>query len=187
MDYIACRVRAQDTSRPPAGAPAYVRHLYARAAVIRALRWTADRIPDDAEMERRERMLSHARAQHAAGEATAGVLAHWELLATADAPSPLCYRGVPRRHAGEPWVWRGSLLLALPLWPSRMVTEALCRLVAEGLAECAWGAPPQSATAVRLTHRGADPFALLSRVASDPQAEALFSAALAEPCAQEAP
>lgn len=193
MQATACRATAQYLSRPPEAVPAYTRHLYARLAVIRALRCTAVQIPDDAEMARRECDFNAARweltaaeqdaaradsgeSKNHAYEALALARAHaalCERLATADEPSARSFRGVPRRAGRAPWVWRGNLLLALPLWPERMVSEAVVRLVSEGLAETAWREPPRTARAVRLTTRAADPGSLSFALDADPRLASL--------------
>jgi hypothetical protein len=184
MQATAWRVTAQDISRPPEGAPAYIRHAYARAAVIRTLRCVAEQIPDDAEIDRRERERDEARHKHACGEVDAATLAWRESVALASSPDGKT--PPPRRYGGEPWAWRGELLIALPLWPPGYIHSALARLVAEGLAECAgarWGrqAPPREALAVRLTPRGADPRTLAFRYPPDSLEAELVRAAFAPP------
>ena len=182
MQATACCATAQYLSRPPESVPAYTRHLYARLAVIRALRCTAVQIPDDAEMTRRERDYDAARSALIEAEyATPGESNAFEALKQARAHAALCKRlangeppsahgsqGAPRRFGGAPWVWRGNLLLALPLWPERMVSEAVARLVSEGLAESSWRDPPRTARAVRLTARADDPSSLTFASDADP-------------------
>lgn len=201
MQATACRATAQYLSRPPEAVPAYTRHLYARLAVIRALRCTAVQIPDDAEMDRREQDFDAARweltaAEQAAARAGPGesqnhayealklARAHaalCERLANGDEPSARSFRGVPRRGRGAPWVWRGHLLLALPLWPERMVSEAVVRLVSEGLAETCWRDPPRTARAVRLTTRAADPGSLSFALDADPRLASLVRLVFSPP------
>jgi hypothetical protein len=186
MQATACCATAQYLSRPPESVPAYTRHLYARLAVIRALRCTAVQIPDDAEMVRRERDYDEARsarieAEYAACRATPvesnafealkqarAHEAHCKHLANGEPPGARGSQGAPCRYGGKPWVWRGNLLLALPLWPERMVSEAVARLVSEGLAESVWRDPPRTARAVRLTARGDDPRSFAFAFDADP-------------------
>jgi hypothetical protein len=153
---IAWRREAQDLTRPPQNVSAYVRHAYARAATIRALRCGANQIPDDEEMARRSREADEGYRKYTRGEIDASTYAALVSAAHAGGGG----RRLPERGRGQPWVWRSELLLALPLWPTGHIHSALVRLVAEGCAECrstgGRTVPPREADVVRLTHHGAD-------------------------------